>query len=276
MAVAIQQSSTIEQRTQELLVRLKDGVADLVSSERWLEYLRFQSRFRHYSANNALLIMMQKPDASRVAGFNQWKSMGRFVKRGEKGIAIFAPLTRKVKTTDIDGNEFTFSRLFGFKIVHTFDVSQTDGKPLLEAPIKKLDTAGTEELMQRMLGISSKLGVTVAFGDAGGANGYFEKHTNRIMVESTNRPAQQLKTLTHEYVHSILHAKWEQDVTREQKEVEAESSSYIICNYFGLDSADYSLAYVAGWAGSDPEEILRYAQRIQQAARTIIDLVEQK
>jgi hypothetical protein len=271
----MQQSSTIEQRTQELLVRLKDGVTDLVSSEGWLEYLRFQSQFHHYSANNALLIMMQKPDASRVAGFNQWKSMGRYVKRGEKGIAIFAPLTRKIQTTDVDGSESAFYRLYGFRVVYTFDVSQTDGKPLLEPPISKLDTVGTEELMERMLEISSRLGVTVEFGNAGGPNGYYQSHTNRIVVENSNPPAQQLKTLVHEYSHSILHAKWDPDVTREQKEVEAESAAYIVCNYLGLDSAGYSFAYVAGWSGSDPEEILRYAQRIQQAATTIIDLIQQ-
>jgi hypothetical protein len=276
MAIAMQQSSSvINERTRDLLEQLKDGVTNLVSSERWLEYLRFQSRFHRYSANNALLIMIQRPDAVRVAGFQTWKSMGRYVKRGEKGIAIFAPLTRKMKTTDIDGNEFTFSRLCGFKVVYTFDIAQTDGASLPEAPIKLLDMTGVEGLTQSVLGIADKLGVTVQFGDAGGSNGYFERDTRRIVIESGNPPAQQLKTLVHEYAHSILHAQWQPDVPREQKEVEAESAAYVVCNYFSLDSADYSLAYVAGWSGSDPEEILHYAARIQQAATTIIDLIQQ-
>jgi hypothetical protein len=134
-------------------------VSQLVTSQGWQDYLRVQARFHHYSANNVLLILIQKPDASRVAGFQQWKQLGRYVKRGESGIAIFAPITHKLKvtTTDDDDETASFIKLVGFKIVHVFDVGQTDGKPLPEVPIRKLDSAGTEALMQTMLGIADKL-----------------------------------------------------------------------------------------------------------------------
>jgi antirestriction protein ArdC len=269
MTVVVQDA--VQDKTGALLVKLKEGVTNLISSQKWKEYLRVQSRFHKYSAGNVMLIMAQRPDASRVAGYNHWKELGRYVKKGERGIAIFAPVTYKIKAEDDDAE---FTRLVGFKVVYTFDISQTDGKELPDHPSTLLDTIGTESLMQTMLAVANKLDITVRIGDAHGANGYYNHATNEIIVSDSVPLAQKTKTLIHELAHSCLHATWVPDISRSQREVEAESAAYIVSQYYGLDSADYSFGYVATWSKADPESVVRYGERIRKAATKIIDLAE--
>ena len=244
------------------------------SSDRWQEYLRTQARFRNYSAGNVMLILGQRPNASQVAGFHAWRQMGRWVKKGEKGIAIFAPMTRKISTIDDSGDESSIYKLVGFKVVYVFDVAQTDGKPLPE-PAQLLDVEGTESTMQMMLGVAQKMGVTVRFEAVDGANGYFKRSASAslVVVDHNIPAAQQLKTLVHELAHATLHAQWDPDIGTEQREVEAESTAYIVCQHLGLDSSDFSFGYVAEWANSDPELVTRYGERIRKAAKRIIDLI---
>ena len=111
MAIALQEA--VQDKTGVLLAKLKEGVNDLINSHRWKEYLQVQARFHKYSAGNVMLIMAQRPDASRVAGYNRWKELGRYVKKGERGIAIFAPVTYKIKADD----DAEFTRLVGFRFV---------------------------------------------------------------------------------------------------------------------------------------------------------------
>jgi len=147
MSVAVQE--VVQDKTGALLTKLKEGVANLTNSDRWKEYLMVQARFHKYSAGNVMLIMAQRPDATRVAGFTKWRELGRYVKKGEHGIAIFAPVTYKVKATDAEDTNVEFTRLVGFKVVYTFDISQTDGKELPGHPSTILDVAGTESVMSR-------------------------------------------------------------------------------------------------------------------------------
>jgi antirestriction protein ArdC len=222
-----------------------------------------------------MLIMAQRPDATRVAGFTKWRELGRYVKKGERGIAIFAPVTRKVQVDADNNEESSLVRLVGFKVVYVFDVAQTLGTELPSHPSIPLDVAGTESLMQTMLTVANKLGVVARFGDAHGANGYYSRATNEIVVSVSISPAQKTKTLIHEIAHSCLHKEWDPDISRGQREVEAESAAYIVCQYFGLDSANYSFGYVATWSKADPDAVVRYGERIRKAATQIIDLADQ-
>ena len=268
MSVAVQEA--VQDKTGVLLAKLKEGVTDLIDSDKWKDYLQVQARFHKYSAGNVMLIMAQRPDASRVAGYNRWKELGRYVKKGERGIAIFAPVTYKIKADD----DAEFTRLVGFRVVYTFDISQTDGKELPDHPSILLNTADTDSLMQTMLAVANKLDITVRIGDAHGANGYYNRATNEIVVSDSVPLAQKTKTLIHELAHSCLHATWDPDISRGQREVEAESAAYIVSQYYGLDSADYSFGYVATWSKANPEVVVRYSERIRKTATKIIDLAE--
>jgi antirestriction protein ArdC len=252
-------------KTQELLKQLKDGVSELLDSDKWEEYLIFQSRFHQYSASNVMLILMQKPVASFVAGYKKWQEMGRFVKKGEHGISILAPMTRKQENEK--GEESL--KVLGFRSVNVFDVSQTDGKEL-PLPSRLLTGEVDEQLMSELVRAARNFDFSVEFGDAHGANGFIVG--KEIVVEAQRQPTQQVKTLLHEMAHGLLHSTSE--VLRDQDEVEAESVAYVVCHHLGIDSSDYSFGYVATWGRENPDAVLQSADRIAGAARKIIQALE--
>ncbi|HEY5304318.1 MAG TPA: ArdC-like ssDNA-binding domain-containing protein [Acidimicrobiales bacterium] len=269
-----------------LLESLTEGIAELTTSEKWKNYLNVQSKFYQYSFNNALLIALQKPNASRVAGYKKWTELKHQVRKGEKGIVILAPIgrTRKVETDETaksDEKEEKKSFIVGFTTVNVFDVSQTDGPPLPEIA-SKLEGRAPEGVFDRLTEFANSIGFRVERPESldSGANGDTSHSVGLIRVVSANSEAQQAKTLAHEIGHALLHdpgVESTKDLTRGLKELEAESVAYVVSQTLGLDTSDYSFGYVVGWTGGAPEAIegiKTSAGRIQKAATAVLKTFE--
>ena len=270
----------------EIVQSLEDGLTDLFQSNRYTEFLKTMTNFHDYSLYNTILIMMQCPEASLVAGYKKWQTMGRQVKRGEKAITILCPCPHKVKkkVLDKDGNpvldengketEKEFSIPY-FRPGSVFDISQTDGEPIETLNPKVLtDTVnGYDVLIQKLISISP---VPVTFEEIeGSAKGYFSPSSKEIVVKKDMPNLQTLKTLVHESAHARLHnqeAMEEHAKDRETKEVEAESVAYCVLTAFGLDTSEYSFPYIAGWSsGRDMKELKSSMDLIRITAGQIID-----
>lgn len=269
--------------------KLEEGVRAIFTSGAYREYLDFLSRFHHYSFNNVLLIKMQLPTASLVAGYGDWlKKHHRYVKKGETAIRILAPTPYKKKmdvdVIDKDGNTRTEEKevlVPCFKIVNVFDVSQTDGEPLPSLGVDQLD--GTVErydaFMDALVAVSP---APIGFEDIpGGSHGYYHHVERRIAIQENMPQLQTLKTAVHEIAHAVLHA-WPEDGTKPKdgpgrytKEVQAESVAYTVCQHYGLETADYSFAYIAGWSSDrDTKELKESLDVIRQTAHDLITQID--
>ena len=260
-------------RTAEALERLAQGVAALITSRAWQAYLDTARRFHNYSFANILLIRAQVPEATRVAGFQAWKALGRTVRRGEHAIWILAPLTRRLAAEEEDDPAEKVRVIMGFRAVSVFDVSQTDGEPLAELPCHRLsgdDPTGSYDRLRRF---AHGLGYTVEEDYLPGEmNGDCNFALRRLRIEVRNDELQQAKSLAHELGHVLLHDGFPD--SRELAELEAESVAYLVCDGLGVDSSSYSFGYVANWAGGGDGAlagIKASGRRVQSAARQILD-----
>ena len=255
----------------EVLEQLSEGIANLTTSDEWQRHLDCPSRFYSYSSNNVMLIAQQAHEATRVAGFNAWKSHGRFVRKEEKAIWILAPMVYKQTDEKTDEEQKVIR---GFKSVPVFDIASTDGEdlPTVCHSLSGDDPAG---IFARLIEFATSIGFTVEdAGLPGGVNGNCTQELHRIRVEITNSPAQRVKTLAHEIGHALLH---EQFDNRALAELEAESTAYVICQALGLDTSDYSFGYVVGWAGDGERAIAGIkgsCERIQKAAASVLQSFE--
>ena len=253
--------------------KLETGLKNLLDSENWKEYLKTLSRFHQYSFNNCILIKMQYPEASRVAGYKTWQSMGRQVRKGEKAISILAPCPHK-KTIEVEKEDGTVEikavSFTTYRAVNVFDIAQTDGKELpTVCNTLTGDVDGYERLRKVLAGVAP---VPVEDEDiTGGAHGYYSFADSRIAIKRGMSEAQTIKTTVHEIAHSMMHGK---DSDREQAEVEAESVAYTVCQYLGIDSGDYSFGYLAGWSDGDMDALKKSLAAIQKTAHTIIEGIE--
>ena len=263
--------------TKDLMQALQQGVKDVFNSDRWKQYLAFCAKFHNYSHSNIMLILLQRPNATRVAGFNTWRNtFGRTVNKGEKGITILAPMPYKVEHEKSDGERTTETKL-RFQAVYVFDVSQTSGREL-PRPIDELGASvagyvGTLNVLREI----SPFPVEIREIE-GGAKGYCNFTNQTIYVRSGMSEAQTVKTLIHEIAHAGLHDRRSRDgqdksaVDRRTAEVEAESIAFVVCNYLGIDSSDYTFGYIAGWSsGKETPELTRSLATIQQHAQKIIE-----
>lgn len=260
----------------QVLDTLHNQIEQMASSEDWRRYLGTAARFHNYSANNIWLIMAQRPEATRVAGFRTWLSLGRHVRKGEKGIAILAPLKFTKTVTDDDGEESTYSGLRGFRVVYVFDISQTEGEslPSVSAPTQLVGD-GCDQLVERLTQLITDQGFTLATPDPwphGRANGVTEYLLRRVSMRTDYSRAQYTKTLAHETAHVLMHGPLS-NVSRPQVEVEAESVAFVVCQTVGLDSVEYSLPYVAAWSGGDMKLVKQTAERVIQTAGRILAAV---
>lgn len=293
------ESKTEKQKVQEITEKLEQGIKELFESEKYKTYLNTMSKFHNYSFNNTMLIAMQKPDATLVAGFKAWqKNFDRHVKKGEKGIRILAPAPYKIKEErdkidpvtqelllDKDGNpqkEEVEITIPAFRAVSVFDVAQTDGKPIPELAAKELlsDVEGYQDMIRAVEAISP---VPIELEEiAGDSKGYYDREAKRIAVQENMSEGQTLKTMIHEVAHSKLHSKEvEQDEQmkkdRNTKEVEAESIAYTVCQHFGVDTSDYSFGYIAGWSsGRDTKELRASMDTIRRTASELITGIEKQ
>ena len=287
------------QKVKEITEKLEQGIKELFESEKYKSYLNTMSKFHNYSFNNTVLIAMQKPDATLVAGFNSWKkNFKRHVKKGEKGIKILAPTPYKIKQEqektdpktkeillDKDGNpimEEVEITIPAFRAVSVFDVAQTEGKELPELEVKELSDSveDYENFMQALREISP---VPMEFEEIeGDAKGYFSFATRHIAIQEGMSQSQTLKTAIHEVAHAKLHDRnfnrdVEDEKDRNTEEVEAESVAYTVCQHFGIETSDYSFAYIAGWsAGKDLPELKASLDTIRRTASEIITGVERE
>lgn len=258
---------------------LTDAVAALVSGEEWAAMLAAAARFHRYSLSNLLLIYHARPDATRVAGFRTWLSLGRHVRKGERGIPILAPCAYKTDPApddaeptgaDAAGESAPRRVLRGFRVVYVFDVSQTDGDPLPEVVPVLLEGDDPGRLWDALAAQVTSAGFALDRADCSPANGVTDYVTRRVSVRPDLSPAQSCKTLAHELGHVLLHAPGD-GIPRERQEVEAESVAYVVCHAAGLVTDDYSLAYVAGWAHGDVSLVRDTADRVTGTARAVLD-----
>ena len=256
--------------------KLQSAVTEIVSGDDWRRMLKVASNFHRYSFNNHLMIFLQRPDATLVAGFHKWKSMGRFVKKGEKGIAIFAPCKYRTKI-ESDGEEQTLQQIRGFRVVYVFDISQTEGDeiPDLDAVRPKLlDGDAPEGIWDVLVAQASAAGFDVIRAQKRSENGYCDFMNKEIAVRPDVAPAQAVKTLVHELAHALLHGD-EVFRSREIQEVEVESVAYIVCDAIGLDTSDYSFAYVARWSEGSTDLLKETGERVISCAKQILAALEE-
>ncbi len=244
------------------LERLEAGVSALLSSGAWKAALEAQRRFYHYSFRNVMLIFAQCPEATRVAGYTVWKSLGRQVKKGEKGLCILAPLIRK----DASGNK----SVYVVRNAYVYDLSQTEGDDLMETPeLVQLEGEFSQlSVFQGRLEAWLK-GQNIALERVPlpeGVNGMYQSREHRITLSSTLSPNGAFKTLIHEVAHALLHR---EATERTQAELEAESCAYLVCAELGLDTGSYSFAYLADWTPS-VQAVLEAGQKAAVAAKQIL------
>ena len=289
------------EKLKEITDRLEQGIAELFDSERYKEYLKVMSKFHNYSFRNTVLIAMQKPDASLVAGFSAWKNnFERNVMKGQKGIKIIAPAPYKIKQEmqkidphtqkpiiGKDGKPVTEEKevtIPAYKVVSVFDVSQTEGKELPDIAVDEL-TGDVDRYKDFFAALEKTSPVPIAFENIeGGSHGYYHLEDKRIAINEGMSELQTLKTAIHEIAHAKLHdidlnaPKDEQQphIDRRTREVEAESVAYTVCQHYGLDTSDYSFGYVAGWSsGRELSELKSSLETIRSAAAEIINSIDE-
>ena len=288
-------------KLKEITDRLEQGIMELFDSDRYKEYLRVMSKFHNYSFNNTLLIAMQKPDASLVAGFQSWKNnFKRNVVKGEKGIKILAPSPFKIKQEMEKIDPATQKPVIGadgkpvkeekeitipaFKVVSVFDVSQTEGKELPDIAVDML-TGDVECFKDVFAALEKTSPVPIGFEKIeGNSHGYYHLEEKRIAIDEGMSELQTIKTAIHEIAHAKLHdidpnAPKEEQAgrpDRRTREVQAESVAYAVCQHYGLDTSDYSFGYIAGWSsGRELDELKSSLETIRSTAAEIINSIDE-
>lgn len=299
-----------DSRVEEALRKLEGGVSELVDGEAFRRYLSVAARFHRYSANNCLLILIQRPHATRVAGYNTWRTMGRHVRKGEKGIKILAPISRKVSEDRRAGEDDKASEarkasqngrpgepggvskpeesskadkaegraVVGFKTATVFDVSQTEGEDLPEAPRPEdLDPIEGQRIAEKvhegLLAFCESEGVAVVMESRRpGSYGSYRPRERRIVLNNALPATEKATTLAHELAHHLLHDPSDK-TPKAIREIEAEGVAFVTCAAFGLDTSRFTFAYLANHA--QKKETVRAAlQTIQRASRRLIEAVE--
>lgn len=279
----------------DIIEDLKTGVAELMTSDRYKNFLDFRSSLYQYSYNNCLLIAVQNPDATMIGSFNFWKANNRYVKKGEKGLLILAPVTAKKQV-----EEYLFNKdhtpvlnekgehvkqpvdktyVAGFKLTSVFDISQTDGEPIPDILSKLSGNSPKAEVLVNTITSISEIPISYE-NITSGANGYYEpdEKNPRIVIKKGMSMDQTAKTLIHEYTHSKLHNDInEYRKSRDEAEIQAESTAYVVSKHFGLDTSEYSFGYVSHWAqGKDLESMQETLKIVSDTAKIIINEIENK
>ena len=282
-----------DEKTKAAFERIEQGVKDVYSSENFKQYLSCLSKFHSYSLNNTLLILSQKPEATLVAGYRSWQNnFNRHVNKGENGLTILAPVVFKEKremnqldengnvVLDASGNALKENRevnITYFRTTTVFDISQTSGEPL---PTFLHDLTGSSQEVQALIQtIQTVCTIPIEFKTETeditlltGAKGYYSPTSDKIVVNKDLEDLQIAKTLIHEYAHSILHKQTDKD--QSQREIEAESFAFVICDHFGLDTSEYSFGYIASYANNDPKELKEILNNIQSTVHEMIEQLE--
>lgn len=284
------------QKLKELTDRLEQGIQSVFESERYREYLSVMGRFHSYSMNNTILIMLQKPEASYVAGYKTWESLGRYVKKGEQGIQILVPCFYKKKedmevsdsdrkekghsVSDADDKEkelvkeqqeilYTY-----FRPAAIFDISQTEGNPLPELAPELQGRVPEYKILLEALKEAAPVPIRFEAWDAR-KKGHYDLMKKEIVIKEGMSEQQTIKTAIHETAHSILHTEPRQMKDAASMEIEAESVAYVVCQHYGLDTSEYSFGYLAGWSSNkELPELKSSLQNIQQTSHDLIERLD--
>ncbi len=291
---------------EQLLTQITTAADELSTDRGWLALLRVAAKFHTYSLNNQLLILTQCPEATAVAGFRAWQALGRHVTKGEHGIRILRPITRRPQTTskstetgtetgtatgvDVQattgdpqpgttgtavGEQGTGARrVFGYGGCSVFDVTQTDGPDLPVASTAPLSGPAPDGVLEALTAHITARGWTVEHGPAGGSEAYANMRTRTIVCQTGRPGAHTVVSLAHEIAHTYLHDPadgFDYAGCRGQAEIEAEAVAYIVATTLGVEAAEpYSATYLAGWANGDTGKVRAAADRVTTTARTLL------
>lgn len=275
MAMDNSKTQSLMDSITESINKLAAMTDDTVKSATFRKWLSTVGQFHNYSFGNQLLIMLQRSSASQVAGFQTWKKLGRHVKKGAKGIAILAPLVRSIKVQSDAGEETSVkSGVYGFRTAYVFDVEDTEGAEIATLGEYRANSGGGEELLPRLEVAAAKLGIMLEYTEiAGGAKGW--SAGGKVAVEITLSTTAKCGTLAHEIAHELLHqGKLKTDATkktREQRELEAEATSYAVLSHFGIEQR--SDLYLASWSAT-AEALTDSLQTIRDAVHIILAAME--
>ena len=290
-------STSYSEKTESILKQLEQGIKDVFVSGRYQEYLTTMAKFHHYSFNNVMLILMQRPDASHVAGFHTWqREFERSVMKGETGIRILAPVSIKREIWSekkdaqgrslpdpITGNpikELKEIQIQSFRIVCVFDIEQTTGKPLPKlAEELKTHLDNAKDLEKAIHSVATCPIEFDLMPDS--VNGYYDTSVHKIVIRKGMATAQTIKTMVHELAHSRLHDESHEADNklkdRATMEVEAESVAFVVCQHLGIDTAEYSFGYLASW--SENQEVKKLSSSlslIQKESDALIKLITEQ
>lgn len=277
-------------KIKELTDKLEAGIKGVFESNKYREYLSTMQKFHAYSYNNSLLILLQNPEASYVAGYKMWETMGRYVRKGEKGITILAPCPYKVKKSveviddktgqvkrDSQGKSVTEEKEIqyaSFRAVSIFDISQTEGKPLPELAEELQGEIPDYKVLMDSIREVAPVPIRFESWDKS-KKGHYDLGKKEIVIKSCMSDLQTVKTAIHETAHSILHKDQAHIKDSATMEVEAESTAFIVCQHLGLDTSDYSFGYLAGWSSDKTlPELKSSLQTIQKTAHEVIESLD--
>lgn len=268
---------------------ITQGLETISTNEHWRQFLIFQSRFHDYSFYNRLLIFLQNPHATYVAGYKAWQRLGRQVRKGTRGIRILAPLVRKSRDNpfdhravnidlplaDIPTKETETRELYGFRLVSVFDLSQTEGDqntlPVVITGLRS-EHPDSRSLYGALVPILKELGIAVREDPRLPAKGAYHINTQSISIQAGAGPDQKLKTLLHELAHHFHHTTCYEEESRSDRELLAESSAFLVCHHLGIDTSDYSFPYLRQWM-DDPSQLNLLGEKILRVSRSILAVV---
>lgn len=258
-----QKLSFVKQKIQEL----EANIQAFKTSQEFLQFLKAMSKFYHYSFYNQMLILSQKPDATRVAGFVTWKKLGRYVKRGEKGIVILVPI-KGVREKEQEGDEQVEEEYLWFRSASVFDISQTEGKPLPEI-VLDVENKG-DAFYHACCELAKQYGITVK--SVSGLKAYGVSTGGEVLLRDDNNKTSMATTLVHEIAHELLHQKKEgkPKLDKETKELEAETVAFIVCTHFGIDIPSHQ--YLATW--QENHQVMDSLRQISECSQELIEALE--
>ena len=271
-----------KEKVKKSFKEINESISKLKNTDKYKEFLDYCSKNYNYSTNNKVLIRSQNPNASVCKGYNQWKKLGRHVKKGEKSIKILAPFTKTYRTKKLDdeGNpvkkdgKYVYEKqkytYYGF--VSVFDVSQTEGKPL---PTLMDKVKGNKEFAKLLMDNLDKIGKEINYDIKlepykGSSGGYHNRSEKKIRINSNNKttPIEQATTLIHELSHAFAHGTKEADnYTTQRKELEAESINYVVSKRFGIDTKNRSVGYITSWANNDNERNEKFKKLLDSVTK---------
>jgi antirestriction protein ArdC len=291
-SLPVQNGGAMRIKLKEYYDRMEQAVAAILTNADVRDYLKKIALFRRYSFGNTLFIVMQRPSATRVAGMMTWNRLGRYVKKGEKGIMIFAPMFGKQKSQEPSDEEQDHveegntpagtdgNRLVGFKAVYVYDIEQTDGAELTcDALHGSTDFAVSADLDVRslfewILNVSPVPVKTRAI--SGSCRGYYDALADEIVLAESLTDLERPKTLIHEIAHKLALSEKEHDMSlddRPRAEVIAEGAAFVVCSHLGIDTGACSFSYVAAW-GKDLKKIMSWGSAVMRVANRVIDLLD--